>query len=1497
MEPERTPNQLPPVIRVFLSSTFADMEKERSYFNEVLVPRLNRVCAQRGVSFFSVDLRWGITEEDQVNGQVLPICLSEIDKCRPFFIGILGNRYGSVMESVPSQIVDSIPWLTGKEGCSITELEMLYAVLDQQRNSTVKNCAFYMRSDKLSEAWYGPSEESPRLTALKDRIRSDANLSSTEYGDLEEFGRVVEADILHWLDQEFPVPEKVNEVRRSWYNRELLRGYIDIPRLHSFLDSYFGESDRSLLFYGNGAKGKTTFLTAWQPRDGKKVLINCGSDDAFLYWPSIARQIINELAAIDSRCGTPKIKTGASVMFRLLQTAQDETNTGQPQRLSTDFYFVTDEEKEDFRTAFLAWLETLPLQEPVYIVINDLNLLEDESSHMLSWLPSSACGKVRFLCSTNSEEMVSNAENLGWNCTQMPDFPLESAGIFIRNYLHIYGKSLAEEQLQALLRSAVAVYPGQLRFIADFLINNGRFENLSTLIGDLAGQAQLQGIYRYIYDFSVQALTDRERKAVATVFALLRCARMSLNEPECFRLAEVHSGVTAMEWARIRSVFEEFKLIQGDYWNMQEEELQKFTDSILSPQELSAIEELLGDDMLRQLHASDHHRSSLRSIRECTAFSKAALHHYQQCRHWDKLHTTLTDPGVLYYLSKLDWQAVRVAWVHLILYSDIDIPASLFALLDKYRDRQGDDRQIAMYVAGLYKDLELRTHLDRVYGLMGTNRISGSLNSDLNRVSDAFISLYKPLHELKSNRQFKQLYAQVKHYLSSGASFSPVERCQLLFFKADAEGHIQLLKEFLDTSNAYYAEAILASSVYDMRRALSLRGDALYRLGQYSDAAATQRQVSRLAFRDGDLRSYLASRNILAMCLYREEKYTESVAEYDILYHYWKKLGDIREAGNTLLNKSNALALSGDYRAALETAEDALTRLPAEQETLASLRCALLSNMGIYALKLKLYDEAERYLTQSITDAEAAGQEHTAIRSRSSLIEIYKQTDRFMKAVEQYTAQLELLWQRQEYALLTDALRKAVDLLLCNKYASMAKDLQTRWEKRFSQIEGGKEFFHKQVDAGISDSHLIAQKKEQLALARSEGSTEKMARACYELACAMLSADQGQALDILLEAASLCRQCGQDTQSGKYLEEALVLLFEKGVPKDQALFRRIMAQTKDPAVCRITSIWEQLGTVRSLQTAAEEQKFSFFKKMKPHSAASVPELLVELVRYAENYENLVLRCLVDTVEQMIDHCTAQQIIHLVQALHDSAAEVLSYRIDKAMLRNFHEDIAALTREYSSPAASEKLTYYEKCLEVLDALGSTNAPAIAGNLALIYRRREDPEKTIRYHTISTEAYKKQGKLRDYFIELMNTATAYNQFGQTDQAVTLLRRGMEETAAAGEKGLEASMAGNLASFLSRTGDPGDHEEILRCFSIEEQYFRYSGSSRDLVISLMNQIIYLHKNTDYAGWKDKLEEAGKLIRSNRFREFEKALAQLEWLAENSARTGGGSPNGDQA
>lgn len=72
-------------INVFVSSTFKDMQAEREELVKRIFPQLRKVCEQKGITWGEVDLRWGITDEQKAEGKVLPICLAEIDHCRPYF--------------------------------------------------------------------------------------------------------------------------------------------------------------------------------------------------------------------------------------------------------------------------------------------------------------------------------------------------------------------------------------------------------------------------------------------------------------------------------------------------------------------------------------------------------------------------------------------------------------------------------------------------------------------------------------------------------------------------------------------------------------------------------------------------------------------------------------------------------------------------------------------------------------------------------------------------------------------------------------------------------------------------------------------------------------------------------------------------------------------------------------------------------------------------------------------------------------------------------------------------------------------------------------------------------------------------------------------------------------------------------------------------------------------------------------------------------------------
>ena len=81
------------VVRIFLSSTFRDFGEERDLLVRQLFPTLRARLQSRFVDLIDVDLRWGITAEEAERGDVLPICLSEIDRARPFFIGFLEEYY------------------------------------------------------------------------------------------------------------------------------------------------------------------------------------------------------------------------------------------------------------------------------------------------------------------------------------------------------------------------------------------------------------------------------------------------------------------------------------------------------------------------------------------------------------------------------------------------------------------------------------------------------------------------------------------------------------------------------------------------------------------------------------------------------------------------------------------------------------------------------------------------------------------------------------------------------------------------------------------------------------------------------------------------------------------------------------------------------------------------------------------------------------------------------------------------------------------------------------------------------------------------------------------------------------------------------------------------------------------------------------------------------------------------------------------------------------
>lgn len=95
-------------IKVFLSSTFIDMQEERNYLVKKIFPAIKRECSSRGVDFVALDLRWGINDQMSRSGKVVEICMDEIVRSRPFFIGLLGGRYGWIPQGSDNAITEKL---------------------------------------------------------------------------------------------------------------------------------------------------------------------------------------------------------------------------------------------------------------------------------------------------------------------------------------------------------------------------------------------------------------------------------------------------------------------------------------------------------------------------------------------------------------------------------------------------------------------------------------------------------------------------------------------------------------------------------------------------------------------------------------------------------------------------------------------------------------------------------------------------------------------------------------------------------------------------------------------------------------------------------------------------------------------------------------------------------------------------------------------------------------------------------------------------------------------------------------------------------------------------------------------------------------------------------------------------------------------------------------------------------------------------------------------
>ncbi len=496
-------------IRIFISSTFKDMKSERDHLMKKVFPKLQSIAAERNVGVVPLDLRWGITQSEAENGKLLEICLREIDNSRPFFIGILGDRYGwcpsaKELNRNPFLSEEYGAWLTSdiNRQLSVTEIEIQYGIL---RKSGTQHAYFYERPGWAQDV---------RVKHLKDEIIKDGRYPLKPFSKPEDLGALVEQDFLALLDSLYPQEnlsqvdkERLNEQSRLERLREI---YLPNPDHFNRLDNFLRGINRELVVYGESGIGKSALVANW---------LQTISGSYRVVFRSIG------LAGVtDSQC--------------IAASISEELSGDQKQSVG-------------------ASLTKAAEKQPVLLVLDGVdNLSEDDKSKRLRWLEKTPVGAKIIFTTTNKDDTLSAIRLRGAEELLLEPLDLNRRRNLIDFYLANYGKKLSHQQADRIANWVGSANANELKTWLDELISFGVFDQLDQLINYYLSSQDSRDFYRRIIRRKEK---DFDSKTVEAALSLIAFSAKGISEAEILAI----SGCSRLSLSQFLCSFRQHLLVSN----------------------------------------------------------------------------------------------------------------------------------------------------------------------------------------------------------------------------------------------------------------------------------------------------------------------------------------------------------------------------------------------------------------------------------------------------------------------------------------------------------------------------------------------------------------------------------------------------------------------------------------------------------------------------------------------------------------------------------------------------------------------------------------------------------------------------------------------------------------------------------------------------------------------------------------------------------------------
>ncbi len=506
-------------LRVFISSTFQDLQKEREHLVRRVFPEIRAICRLRGVTFTEIDLRWGLTEEEAARGRIVRTCLEEIDRCRPYFIGILGHRYGWTPEfheiAMDPELHDRYPWVENAvlEGRSILEMEFIHGMSVPESSEA----CVYRRRDDLSDC-----DDPERLHTLIAWIGRQSSCPLREFASPEELGRLVREDLISCIDRHWPddvVPSALDQDRRAneAFARSRRRAYIPIPEYLVRFRAWVDGDGPPMVITADSGMGKSALL-AWLVDSWRRM-----HPDGF---------------AIEHYVGVSGGSAGHGAILRRVVAEIRER------------YDIPDDAPDDLMAleeSFPTWLARVGAvsshtDDRLLLAIDALDQLHG-TSRLLDWLPSALPANVRLIVSTRPGETLDRMR--ARSSDELPLRPLqqrEREAIVVR-YLGEFHKGLSAGLVRRIGADPKGASPLFLRTLAEELRLHGDHEDLNGTVDAYLAVDDLDMLFRRVLE---RIEEDYSPSVVGAALSAIAVSRSGLTETELLGIAGISRADLSM---------------------------------------------------------------------------------------------------------------------------------------------------------------------------------------------------------------------------------------------------------------------------------------------------------------------------------------------------------------------------------------------------------------------------------------------------------------------------------------------------------------------------------------------------------------------------------------------------------------------------------------------------------------------------------------------------------------------------------------------------------------------------------------------------------------------------------------------------------------------------------------------------------------------------------------------------------------------------------------